>query len=211
LWQRACDLGEIGGCAMVAARKISAEDGYKNGMPVLERACSRGHMWSCTFLAHQFMPGDGRAREAGVKPDLARALKLYEGACAVATTEGCTSGCDSLGLIYHYGQEQPSSNTRVKQDRAQAAKYYDKGCAVGCLSSCDNLANMVHVGDGIPVDMKRAATLYQKLCDKQFSPACASLSGLYETGTGVVKDTAKAKQLLKRACKLGNNEFAGCR
>jgi TPR repeat protein len=210
LYQRGCDLGDIAGCGGVGWYAMSARD-YKKGMPILEKACGAGDMSSCTLIADQIAPGAGVARDRGVKEDFARALKLYEAACAVATTdEGCTSGCNSLGSIHYYGKTHPSSNARVTSDRVQAAKYYEKACAVGCLNSCNTLGDMSRDGDGIPADLVRAAAVYQKGCDGRFAPSCAALSELYAAGTGVTKNPAKAKKLMKRACTLSRNQVTGC-
>jgi hypothetical protein len=92
----------------------------------------------------------------------------------------------------------------VKQDLAQAMRWYLKAARQGYPKAQHNLALLYEDGKGVPQDYAQAAIWYKKAAQAGFSEAQNNLAVLYILGNGVEADRAQAESLLRQAVAQGN-------
>jgi len=134
LAERACDLGDAGGCLALAARTPGGP-----ARRTLERACRLGAADACDALARRALEarcdgGDAGAcvrlaslLEAGrvLVADGARAAALYGRACSGGRQDACVR----LGTLHRAG-------VGVPQDEARARTLYADACRAGEADGC---------------------------------------------------------------------------
>jgi len=111
--------------------------------------------------------------------------------------KGDVEECNSLGVLYHYGEG-------VKQNYLMANKYYEQACDGGYAYGCFNLGNSYYTGKGMKQDRQMAIKLYTKACDGGIDDSCTNLGSMYAE----VDDYLMASKYYSKACA---NEFpAAC-
>ena len=111
----------------------------------------------------------------------------------------------------------------VRQDYAEAKRYYEKACSAGYAQSCRELADMYQRGLGVLKDAKKAQTYYQKAatlqktdktgtknqpnyhalaCEAGEFGACTTAEIDYLEGRGVIKNKKRALHYAMKRCQL---------
>lgn len=164
LWQKACNGGDMLGCAnlgfLYRHGEGVAQDAAKAAQ-LYTQACDGGNMGGCFNLGFLYQDGQGMARDA------AQAARLYRQAC----DGGDMKGCANLGVLYRNGL----GGTR---DAAQAAKLFGKACDGGNMPGCVNQGLLYAIGQGVPRNVAKATRLLRQACDGGFEPACKGLKAL---------------------------------
>ncbi len=129
------------------------------------------------------------APEAAKPVDLAGTRAKAERGDPVAQKE--------LGAIYAQGQV-------VKQDYAQAARWYRAAADQGHAGAQAALGELYEAGQGVPHDEAAAAEWYRRAAEQGHVGGQYSLAVLYVLGRGVPKDPAEAVNWYRRAADQGN-------
>jgi len=80
-------------------------------------------------------------------------------ACRTRAEHGEVKAENALGIIYSQGKE-------VRQDYAEAVRWYRKAADQGYAKAQYNLGNMYYYGRGVPQDRAEAERWYQKAADQ---------------------------------------------
>lgn len=120
------------------------------------------------------------------------AAKLYERACEL----GSSYGCSSLGIMYFFGHGLP-------KDHVRSTALYAKACEAEDSYGCLALGEAYLDGDGIEADEARGVELLKWACDHEQSSGCSTLGLLYETGRKVPADRTAAAEYYRLACEDG--------
>jgi hypothetical protein len=113
---------------------------------------------------------DHRQGRDGVPQDLARAAQLFERACALGATEGCTY----LAHAYDLGEG-------VTEDDAEAERRYREACEAGSALACAYAGDFERRTAGAPVSaMRRARNRYARACDAGVESACRNRNFLQQ-------------------------------
>ena len=121
LYEKACKLGDMDGCAAVAGAYDGnslwgvVESDYEKAAGLYEKACETKNADACLRIAKKY---DDAAK-------FTDALKYYKLACEAGEGEGCYNAAD----IYESGDATPKND-------AQAAKFYDLACQNGFNRGC---------------------------------------------------------------------------
>lgn len=92
---------------------------------------------------------------------------------------------------------------------AMAQSALKQACALKSAEGCAELAQMHHIGMGVPRNLSRAAELYQTSCKLSYAGACTNLGIFFLKGTGVSEDRERARSLFSKACRKSSR--VGCR
>jgi TPR repeat protein len=125
LFQRACDLGDAGGCNNLGLAFQSGQgvpQDYERAMDWFERACSGGFAEGCNNQGALYEHGNG------VPVNLGDAQRLYTQACR----HGSGLGCSNLGVLYAQGRGVAANPT-------EAARLFREACNAGSSVGCNNL------------------------------------------------------------------------
>ena len=156
--KKACDGGDMRGCAFLAINYASGRGVAKN-LPMANRLykklCDSGHMSSCSELSTNYAVG------RGIGKDPIQSNRLAKKAC----DGGYMYGCAILGMNHLRG-------FGVKKDAALARKLYEKACSGGNMMGCVGLGYVYRRGLGVPKDPIRANTLFKKACKGGEKAAC---------------------------------------
>ena len=163
LYQKACDGGEMAGCANLG---VLYESG--NGVPqdferarvLYQKACDGGEMAGCASLSGMYWAG------AGVAKNDALARIFAQKACDCGFMEGCVG----LGLLF--------SGQGPIRDISQARALFQKACDGGEMVGCDRLGELYRDGNGVAKNRTLARQLFGKACDGGNQDACESLHRL---------------------------------
>jgi len=120
-------------------------------------------------------------------------IRQFEQRCEA----GDASICGDLGIAYYMGRDG------IKQDYAQAAKFFKKACDGNNYKTCSNLGFMYSTGQGVVIDPDKAAELYVKACDGGDVFGCQNVGTMYFKGEGVKVDLIKGLGYIKIACDKG--------
>ena len=102
-----------------------------------------------------------------------------------------------LGYMYDHG-------LGVKQDYAEAVKWYRKGAEGGNTSAMGNLGYMYKNGLGVKQDYSEALKWYRKGAEGGNATAMRNLGGMYQNGLGIKQDYAEALKWYRKAVEGGN-------
>jgi len=130
LFQRACDLGNAGGCNNLGLAFSSGQgvpQDYERAFTLFEQACSGGFAEGCNNQGALYEHGQG------VPVNLGDALRLYAQAC----NHGSALGCSNLGVLYAEGRG-------VRPDPAEAVQLFTEACSAGSSVGCNNLFEAQH-------------------------------------------------------------------
>ncbi|MFO0614082.1 MAG: tetratricopeptide repeat protein [Polyangiaceae bacterium] len=153
LYAKACDAGVAEACSTLGATRDDLHDAAA-AAAAFKQGCDAGDPPSCVELGR--MVEEGR----GLPPNPARAVTLYESACA----KGNALGCMHVGafLVSH---EPPKF--------VLALEAYAKACELGEATGCYEAAELLVSGD-VPADAPRAKALLKRACAANVEGACAA-------------------------------------
>jgi len=104
-----------------------------------------------------------------------------------------------LGYMYSNGQG-------VKQDYAEAARWYKKAAEQGSVNAQFNLGVMYSAGQGVPKSATEAVKWYKMAAENGDAGAQLNLGLMYSTGQNVKQDYSEAFLWLNLAAVQGNKE-----
>ena len=161
LLQKACDGGEMEGCAILGALYYSgngvAQD-YAEAKSLYQKGCNGGVMEGCSGLGVLYDHGQG------VTEDNALSRSFFQKAC----NGGDMSSCRIVGYFYYIGHG-------VIQDYDQARSLYRKACDGGEMEACDALGVLYQDGHGVARDRALARLFYKKACEGGDERGCTHL------------------------------------
>jgi len=91
----------------------------------------------------------------------------------------------------------------VKQDHAEAVRWYRKAAEQGDANAQCNLGGMYKNGRGVKQDHAEAVRWYLKAAEQGQAGAQCNLGGMYENGQGVRQDHAEAVRWYLKAAEQG--------
>jgi TPR repeat protein len=113
-YQKACDLGDFGGCADLGHLYRLSRDEAK-AIVYFEKACNANEEYSCHNLAHIYSKSNNHSKS----------IPLFQKACDL----GYPDSCFNIAVSYSAGIDG------VKQDHQKAAVLFQKACNVKTPSS----------------------------------------------------------------------------
>jgi TPR repeat protein len=155
IWQPRCDAGDLPAC-----HRLGIAYGEESGVPfdenrarqLLDGACAKGHLPSCTELAHMF-----RATDA--KDDDPRAAELFARSCQAGLEDRLP--CREAAFMFAEGEG-------VAADKRRALPLLENGCNLGDEWCCFKLGSLLVDGDGVPADPRKGAELLQAASGLEF-------------------------------------------
>jgi TPR repeat protein len=103
----------------------------------------------------------------------------------------------AFGEVYARGQG-------VKQDYAQAAKWYRQAAEQGNPKAQAALGELYEAGQGVSQDNAEAARWYRRAAEQGYAASQYSLAVMYVMGTGVPQNAAEAVKWYRQAADQGN-------
>lgn len=103
----------------------------------------------------------------------------------------------ALGNMYYHGKA-------VRQDYAEAARWYRKSAEQGFAKGQYNLGYLFQYGQGVSQDYSEAARWYRKSAEQGYASAQVNLAVLYYRGQGVPRDYVEAVRLYTKAADQGD-------
>jgi len=94
--------------------------------------------------------------------------------------------------------------TGVKQDNAEAAKWFRKAAEQGHADAQAHLGWMYEQGRGVPQSDAEAVRWYRKAADQGHAQGQNNLGVMYEQGRGVPQSYAEAAKWFRKAAEQGN-------
>jgi TPR repeat protein len=102
----------------------------------------------------------------------------------------------TLGKVYYEG-------AGVRQDYAEAAKWFRLAADQGSVESQHMLGVMYDQGDGMPQDFSKAISWYRQAANQGFAPAQYDLGKQYLNGEGVPQNYSEAYVWFSLAASTG--------
>ena len=99
--------------------------------------------------------------------------------------QGVAEAQFNLGLMYYNGQG-------VRQDYAEAVRWYRKAAEQGVAETQNNLGAMYAIGQGVRQDYAEAVKWYHQAAEQGYAAAQYNLGSMYYNGQGVRQDYAEA-------------------
>ncbi|MFN3990766.1 MAG: hypothetical protein ACK4IS_10960 [Erythrobacter sp.] len=196
-YARACDLGEMVGCANQAAllRDSGNPADHLLARTAFGKACDAGDAPSCFDLGRMLAQGRGGPA------DMVRANALYDAACNANNRTACFNLAQNVAR----GDGAPA-------DLVRARALYEKSCELGERAGCNNLGYALEIGRGGPIDLARARGLYAKACLGGNPISCDNIGRFNRDGLGGPADPVAAREQFERACNgrvaTGCNNFS---
>ncbi len=135
----------------------------------------------------------------GVPQDRAEALRWYK----VAAEKGNAAALDMLGRYHREGWGG------LAKDAAQAAAWFRRAAEAGSAPGANNLANLLHVGDGVSQDRAEALRWYEVAAEKGDADALNVVGRYHREGWGgLAKDAAQAAVWFRQAAEAGSTSGA---
>ena len=106
---------------------------------------------------------------------------------------------NSLGYMYDKGNG-------VKQDCAEAVKWFRRAAEQGYAKAQANLGNMYDKGEGLKQDHTEAVKWYRLSVKQRFATAQNNLGIMYTNGKAVSQDVAEALKWWQLAAEQGHND-----
>lgn len=110
---------------------------------------------------------------------------------------GDTRAQFDIGSMYEQG-------LGVRQDYAEAARWYRRAGERGDVRAQYNLGIMFQNGWGVPQNDARAVQWYRKAALQGMAPAQYNLGHMYHNGLGVPQDYSEAARWYRRAAEQGD-------
>jgi len=159
---KACDLGNMEGCASYGHMLLKGDGGptdWAAALPPLERACASGSDDPCISVGAIYAGG-----ESGAKADRPKALGIFEGLCA----KGVRPACENIDAMVGNNWGLPASGAfRIEA----LTRLCDGKSGAACLRLGDAYAR----GSGVKKDATRAREVYTRGCDFGAKPACEKM------------------------------------
>ncbi|HEY9173197.1 MAG TPA: tetratricopeptide repeat protein [Verrucomicrobiae bacterium] len=138
----------------------------------------------------------------GCSPHGSRSEAVAETSPDVATiqtraAQGEATAQRQLGALYAEGH-------RMKQDYAEAAKWYRRAAEQGEAGAQTALGELHEAGQGVARDEAEAARWYRLAAEQGYAPAQYNLAVLYAVGRGVPLDQREALRWYERAAEQGD-------
>ena len=105
----------------------------------------------------------------------------------------------ALGIMYSDGKG-------VRQNDAEAAKWFRKSAEQGFAKAQYNLGNSYHQGRGVGQSHREAAKWYRKAAEQGFALAQFNLGNMYARGAGVEQNDAEAVKWYRLAAEQGDKD-----
>jgi TPR repeat protein len=162
-FSRACELGNINGCANVAIqflflRERRSDEDVIRALDQLERDCISAPDWgTCYLVGNAYETGRGRSLNKR------RAIELYE-RCGW----GNLYAAKGLARIALSAGSPP-------YDLTETAIVLENACERGDVESCWYLAHMHHVGNGVERNDQTARAFLERGCALGSEQACQAL------------------------------------
>jgi len=168
---------------------LGAEIAFHHGM-------KRLHVAILAFSALSLSGADFEAgKQAFSKGDFATALNEWK----PLAEQGLPFAAYNVALLYAKGQG-------VKQDSAEAAKWYLVAAEKGIPEAQYNLGVLYSTGAGVPKDYVQARQWFQKAAAKGDANAANSLGTLYDGGEKGQHNFAEAEKWYRKAAEEGNDD-----
>lgn len=113
--------------------------------------------------------------------------------------QGLPFAAYNVALLYAKGQG-------VKQDPAEAAKWYRVAADKGIPEAQYNLGVLYSTGTGVSKDETEASQWFQKAAEKGDANAANSVGTLYDSGEGALHNLAEAEKWYRKAAEDGNSD-----
>jgi len=126
----------------------------------------------------------------------------YDKAFALAKPQALRGDAQAqfaLGVMYSSGQG-------VRQNDAEATKWFRKSAEQGFSKAQYNLGYMYHQGRGINRNDHEAAYWYRKAAEQGIALAQLNLGNMYARGAGVDQDKDEAVKWYRRAAEQGDKD-----
>jgi len=104
---------------------------------------------------------------------------------------------NTLGNAYNEGQ------AGLKQDYAEAVKWYRRAAERGFAQAQYNLGLAYELGHGVPAAERDAFKYYLQAAEQGFGPAQYNVGNMYATGRGIGQDLFEANLWFKQAAEKG--------
>jgi TPR repeat protein len=91
----------------------------------------------------------------------------------------------------------------VKQDYAEAVRWYRKAAEQGHAEAQCNLGSMYHQGKGVKQDFAEAVRWFRKAAEQEHARAQFNCGAAYANGEGVNQDYAEALRWMHKAAEQG--------
>ena len=108
------------------------------------------------------------------------------------------AGCNAAGVGYAEAADAGDD------DRAMAARLFQRGCDFGYGAACNNLGLAYQDARGVPQDYELAMTAFARACSLDVAEGCSNKGTLYEHGHGVAANLGDARRLYSLACRRGS-------
>jgi TPR repeat protein len=118
-------------------------------------------------------------------------------ACRRLADQGDGIAQNNLGSLYYNGRG-------VRQDYAEAVKWYRGAADQGLAVAQYNLGSLYAYGEGVQQDYAEAAKWYRKAANRGNADAQTNLGVLYANGDGVPKDHTAAYMWFNLAAAQGD-------
>ena len=211
-FEHACRLTDFESCVSAGVDLLGEGDASNaaRGLALLDRACDHEQAAGCAWQ------GIARRDGLGAAPDLPRARKLFETACAAGSEMGCISLVEQQVLHDELDAAMPVAERLCKKSVTPPADFH-----VTPLSDVSNwitgcrqvgeilLKKSLSTGQGADANAreKSAFDALQGECGKGRAEACYAL-GLWFDGLTDTPVAAKARHFYEAACHRGFQ--AGC-
>ena len=152
-----------------------------------------------TFWLAILLFAAGVALPGAEAPSDAKARKIFLEAKAKAEA-GDAVAQSILGDCYYFGEG-------VREDEAEAAKWYRKAADQGDVRAQFSLGVMYAKGRGVPKDEAEAMKWYRQAADQGYAQAQVNLGQMYANGEGVPKDEGEALKWNRKAADQGGSSL----
>ena len=169
----------------------AAEQGDANAKDLLSKYSKFSTSKSELEKVQKKLAEDGS--QTTLENDLKLTRKRAEGGEVEAQVE--------LGMLYCFGN---LASVGVKQDKAQAVKWFQKAAEQGNASGQLMLGSCYAGGIGVKKNVPEAIKWIRKAAEQDLAEAQSVLGQCYLTGDGVPHDEAEAKKWLQKASDHGH-------
>ncbi len=175
---------------LARANSFFANDEFEQAAALYESAAKRNIPAAMVALGNLHARGLGRARNA-------------------ETAHGWYIKAARLGdpvAEFLVGRNNERGTAGVKQDRAEALKWYRSAASKGNADAMNNIAVMYALGEGVAKDPAEAVNWYRKAAEAGNSNAMFNLAAQYDDGLGLKKSPDDAAHWVLRSIAAGNTD-----
>jgi TPR repeat protein/tRNA A-37 threonylcarbamoyl transferase component Bud32 len=193
-YARGCRAGDLAACAgRGSMADLAGED--EAAVESFTKACDGKVHAGCIGLARHL------ARGRGVTRDLARAIGLYETACAATDDPAARASCELLAFAEEDRPLPRIGREAIEALYKKAALDVVTACEQrGDLARCVEYGFMQQTGRGVAANATAAAGLFRKACDGGVREGCVDGAVLSVVGSDAVAKLREATDALDKAC-----------